>query len=78
MLLQKPITKKINVDKRTNQIIRRPKENCKAHTREIQRLVGLGWAAYRKLKNIFASNLPICLKSNCCINAYHQFLHLDQ
>lgn len=31
-------------------------------TREIQRRIGLTWAAFGKLKSVFRSNLPICLK----------------
>lgn len=31
-------------------------------THEIQRRIGLGWAAFGKLREVFKSNIPICLK----------------
>jgi len=31
-------------------------------TQELQRRVGLGWAAYGKLNGVFKSDIPICLK----------------
>lgn len=35
-------------------------------TCQLSRRIGLTWVAFRKLRDIFISALPICLKMNVC------------